>query len=219
MKEGDEQGDSGSDAPAVYVGTYGKYADGSLKGQWVKLTDFNDYGEFMDYIRELHKDEKDPEFMFQDYENFPECWYSESGMSEETFNKILEWYDMDDGKKDAYEAYLDAGLGDSIEDFEDAYQGKYNSELDFAEQLIADVGMPSENMDYYFDYDSFGRDLMYDYHTGDEGEEDAEGNPQDPDHYYDQDNYDMGEYESDRQVAEDFVDNMGGVDQLGQETI
>ena len=49
----------------------------------------------------------------------------------------------------------------------------------------------------YFDYDAFGRDLMMDFHRGDEDETDAEGNPEDPDKYYDQDGYEMGEYESD----------------------
>ena len=80
-------------------------------------------------------------------------------------------------------------------------------------------GVGQENIDMYFDYESFGRDLMYDFHIGDPDNTDSEGNPEDPDHYYDNDGYDEGEYESDTQVAEDYVDNLGGVDQLGQETM
>lgn len=219
VKEGEEQGNTSSDAPAVYVGTYGKYADGSLKGQWVKLTDFNDYDEFMDYIRELHKDESDPEFMFQDYENFPERWYSESGLSEETFEKIMEWYMMDDEQRKAFEAYLDADIGeDSIEDFEEHYRGHYNSPLDFAYELVEETGLP-DNMDYYFDYEAFGRDLTMDWHEGDPDNEDYEGNPEDPDMYYNNDGEVQCEVMSDSEVAEEWVDGMGGVDQLGPETI
>lgn len=219
VKEGDEQGNTSSDAPAVYVGTYGKYADGSIDGEWVKLTDFNDYDEFMDYIRELHNDEDDPEFMFQDYENFPSRWYSESGLSEETFEKIMEWYMMDDDQRKAFEAYLDAGIGeDSVQEFEEHYRGHYNSPLDFAYELIDETGLP-DDVDSYFDYEAFGRDLTMDWHEGDPDNEDYEGNPEDPDMYYSDDGEVQCEVKSDSEVAEEWVDDMGGVDQLGRETI
>ena len=216
VKEADEQ--NYSDAPAVYVGTYGKYADGSIDGEWVKLTDFDTYDDFMDYIRELHKDESDPEFMFQDYENFPEAWYSESGLSEETFDKIIEWYEMDDEERSAYEAYLDLGVGDDIEDFHERYEGQFSSPTDLAYHLVEELGLPG-NAEYYFDFETFGRELSYDYHEGDPDYEDDEGNPQDPEHYYDSDEHDIGEIRSDSELGEDFVDNMGGVEELGKDTI
>lgn len=50
----------------VYVGTYAKYNSGSLFGKWLDLSDYSD------------KDEQEPEFMFQDYENIPETLISES---------------------------------------------------------------------------------------------------------------------------------------------
>ena len=52
----------------VYVGTYRKYNEGSLYGKWINLSDYSDLEAFYKDIRELHKDEKDPEYMFQDYE-------------------------------------------------------------------------------------------------------------------------------------------------------
>ena len=57
---------------SVYVGTYGKYNNGSLFGAWLDLSDYADKEEFYEACRELHKDEEDAEFMFQDYENIPE---------------------------------------------------------------------------------------------------------------------------------------------------
>ena len=62
----------------VYVGTYNKYNSGSLFGKWLDLSDYSDKDEFMEACRELHKDDQDPEFMFQDYENIPEALISES---------------------------------------------------------------------------------------------------------------------------------------------
>ena len=65
----------------VYVGTYGKYNNGSLFGAWLDLSDYADKEEFYEACRELHKDEEDVEFMFQDYENIPENLISESWIS------------------------------------------------------------------------------------------------------------------------------------------
>jgi antirestriction protein len=52
----------------IYVGTYHKYNCGSLEGKWVDLDQFSNLSEFYCFIRNLHSDEEDPEFMFQDYE-------------------------------------------------------------------------------------------------------------------------------------------------------
>ena len=222
VKEADEGDNYDGDTPKIYVGTYAKYNDGSIDGKWIDLTEYNTYEDFVDACRELHKDEKDPEFMVQDYENFPEKWYHEGGLpTEEEFDKINEYYMMDDSEKDAYAAYVSYTDNDSIDDFHDAYQGQFNSAEDFAYHIVDSMGWDSlgqENLDMYFDYDSFGRDLMYDFHIGDPDNTDSEGKPEDPDHYYDNDGYDQGEYESDRQVAEDYVDSLGGVDQLGPDT-
>ena len=57
--------------PSVYVGTYGKYNDGSLCGLWIDLSSFNDYDEFINFCKAIHADEEDPELMAQDYEGFP----------------------------------------------------------------------------------------------------------------------------------------------------
>ena len=221
MESESDQGDS--DHPRIYVGTYAKYNDGSIDGEWIDLSRFDTYDEFVDYCRELHKDEKDPEFMVQDYENFPRKWYHESGLpTESEFDKINEYYLMDDTDKDAYEAYVNYTDNDDIDDFHEAYQGQFNSASDFAYDLVDSLGwdgIGSDNIDMYFDYDAFGRDLMFDYHMGDKDNKDADGNPEDPDHYYDNDGYDQGEYESDAQVAEDFIDGLGGVDQLGIDTM
>ena len=46
----------------VYVGTYGKYNNGSLFGAWLDLSDYADKEEFYEACRELHKDEEDAEF-------------------------------------------------------------------------------------------------------------------------------------------------------------
>lgn len=78
----------------VYVGTYAKYNSGSLFGMWIDLERVSCADEFFEVCRELHKDEEDPEFMFQDYQGFPEELYHES-MSVEDVEKFLHlWHWM-----------------------------------------------------------------------------------------------------------------------------
>ena len=211
----------GGDAPRIYVGTYAKYNDGDLSGEWVDLTDFAyDYDGFVEHCREIHKDEKDPEFMIPDYEGYPSSMYHEGGLpSEEEFDKIIELSELDDSEKDAYAAYLELGYSDdSIEAFREHYYGKYEDDNTLGYESVEEFGMP-DNPEQYFDYDRFGRDLMYDYHYGDPDNTDSEGNPEDPDHYYDNDGYDMGEYHNDTQVAEDYIDSLGSIEELGKDTL
>ncbi len=51
------------EVPALYVGTYGAYAAGSLRGAWVSLEACADYEEFMMVCRWIHRFEADPEYI------------------------------------------------------------------------------------------------------------------------------------------------------------
>lgn len=69
----------------LYVGTYAKYNRGSIAGKWLDLDKFKNGEEFLAACRKLHKDERDPELMFQDVETDPgadwqEGLYSESSI-------------------------------------------------------------------------------------------------------------------------------------------
>lgn len=220
VSEADDGDDYVSDHPRIYVGTYAKYNDGSIDGKWIDLTKYSTYEDFVQACHELHADEEDPEFMVQDYENFPERWYHEGGLpTEEEFNQINNYYLMDDSVKPAYEEYIDLGLGDEDEEsFYEHYIGEFSDPDEFGQYAVENWGMP-EDVDYYFDYDSFGRDLTMDWHVGDPDNEDAEGEPEDSDYYYDNDGYQQAPYDSDQEVAEQWVDEMGGVSQLGKDTI
>ena len=49
----------------VYVGTYAKYNEGSIAGQWIDLTNLS-YEDYCNAIANTHYDESDPEYMIQD---------------------------------------------------------------------------------------------------------------------------------------------------------
>ena len=157
----------------IYVGTYGKYNNGSIEGKWLVLSDYSDKDEFMEACSELHSDESDPEFMFQDWQNIPDDLIGESWISE-NFWKIVEAFEREGIDLDALTAYMELGISsndlddveDLISDFNDAYQGdysdSYNPELDFATQLFDECHAHEvpESIRYYIDYEAFARDIF-----------------------------------------------------------
>ena len=157
--------------PALYVGTYGKYnSEAGCFGSWIDLTMCGDYKEFMEVCRQLHADEEDPEFMFQDFQGFPEEWYSECGIDEQKFDKILQYAELDD--KEAFEAYMRATGDEDFESFSDRYIGKYDSEEDFAEEIVNemyDLEKLIGRLAYCIDYEEYARDLFSDGYTFEDG--------------------------------------------------
>lgn len=155
----------------LYVGTYAKYNAGSIAGEWLDLEDYADADEFMQACKDLHSDEEDPEFMFQDYEGFPACYYSES-MSMKDAEKLYEFISMNEDDRKLIEMYADA-MGYSIDeislsDAQDAFNGTADSEADFAEQIAEECGEIPKDMPSWIVIDweaSWNCNLRYDYNT------------------------------------------------------
>ena len=160
---GSHRVDGYKDAPAVYVSTYGKYNAGTLFGQWVDIASFDCYEDFIDYCNALHGDEEDPELMFQDFENFPRRWYNESSLSEEVFDRIKNYAEKDD--REAVDAYLSEFDDDDLNQFDNRYEGKWDSEEDFAWNIFDECynHQIPEFWRTYFNIAAFTRDLFYDY--------------------------------------------------------
>ena len=161
----------------VYVGTYAKYNAGSLAGAWFKLSDYTDKDEFIEACKKFHADETSPEFMFQDWENIPEGFITESSISKEYWELVdkIKYYDMDE---EALIAFLDYKgytfendyLDTIIDDFEESYQGEFNDEEAYAYDLVENFyfGLP-ELVKTYFDYERFARDLFIGEYTFENG--------------------------------------------------
>jgi len=143
----------------IYVGTYAKYNDGNLFGKWLNLENYTDRDEFYEACAELHVDEEDPEFMFQDWEGIPSDMISESHVSPECWT-LLDAYEKYD--EDAVNAYCHCFGEWNENDFNERYRGEYDSWEDFAEQLVDELGYLDEipeHLRYYFDYEKYARDL------------------------------------------------------------
>lgn len=155
---------------SIYVGTYAKYNAGSLFGKWFDLSDFADKDEFIEACKEYHKDEDDPELMFQDYENIPEELVSESWLSENFFELRDKVEEMDSTMQEAFSAWLDyesrnlskVDADDLVKKFNNEYIGQYGEEEDYAREVIEQCYELSDFVKNYFNYESFARDLFND---------------------------------------------------------
>ena len=147
--------------PRIYVGTYGKYNEGSIAGAWLELDDYSDKAEFYEACAELHKDESDPEFMFQDWEGAPEGMIGESWVADD----LWEWIELDDDDKLTLQLARACHCHETtIEQARDAYQGAYESEAHFAESFADDMGELPESNWLVIDWEAtWNASLRFDY--------------------------------------------------------
>lgn len=157
--------DAESESPALYVGTYAKYNAGSIYGAWIDLAKCSSFDEFLDVCNALHSDEDDPELMFQDFMYFPEDWYSESYLDEDTFDRIISYANLDEDDQQVYDAYmlLTRNAKADWDDVTDAYIGHFNSPVDFAWQLIEEQYGNNDFIMRYIDAEKYASDLFDDY--------------------------------------------------------
>jgi antirestriction protein len=129
----------------VYVGTFGKYNSGSLYGKWLNIKDYKNVDEFDKACRQLHSNEYDPEFMFQDWEYIPNSFIGGGWIDPKLFELIhhpdIEHIDIN-------------ALWD--------YRGYWDSFREFAYEEFGKCphGCRCEN---YIDWDKYERDLQQDY--------------------------------------------------------
>lgn len=144
---------------AVYVGTYGAYSAGSLKGQWVDLEQFTDEAEFWDHCRAIHADEADPEFMLQDWQGIPEGFIGESWIDP----AVWQWLDLSEDERECVKVYL-SEVDSSQRDLSailEGYQGAFDDEASWAADLWEQCGMLEAVPEYaqsYIDFESYARD-------------------------------------------------------------
>jgi len=143
----------------IYVGTFAKYNNGNLAGEWLNVADFRTKADFYEGAAKIHSDEDDPEFMFQDHEGIADALISESSIDEIVF----EVAGKDEETIENFNAFVESMGSFNFQSFEDAFFGRYESEVDYAKSYVDECGMLSEipeNLRYYFDYERYARDLF-----------------------------------------------------------
>jgi antirestriction protein len=145
--------------PRIYVGTYEKYNNGSIAGKWLDLNDYEDINAFYKACKKLHKDESDPELMFQDWEYIPDSMIGESWLSDEFFNFL----DVVNGSSFDIDVYISA-INDGIdwESLEDYYMGEFDNDEDFTIEMLGEPEI-EHFAHYYINWARCARDYMMDF--------------------------------------------------------
>ena len=153
----------------VYVGTYHKYNCGSLDGAWVDLESFHNEKELMMFLYRLHADEAEPEFMVQDYMNFPRRFYSES-MNEHDFAELYDWIHLGTEEREmCAEYWKEIDESASIDEIADrlVWSGDWSGGIDeyfdgLADEALSDYNVPNF-LQCCFDYGKWREMCRYDY--------------------------------------------------------
>ena len=145
--------------PRIYVGTYAKYNDGSIAGKWLDLNDYEDINAFYKACKKLHKDESDPELMFQDWEYIPSSMIWESGLNEE-FYDFLEVVNASNLSYEVFLAAIDDGF--DFNDLEDNYMGEFDNDEDFTIEMLGEPEV-EHFAHYYINWARCARDYMMDF--------------------------------------------------------
>jgi len=159
----------------VYVGTYNKYNNGSIKGEWLTLSNFADVQEFNSKCQDIHKDEKDPEFMFQDHEGVPKPLIGESWLDARLFDLLN--LGLHDEEQTAFLEFMDNqnfywdDIDEAHQSFTDSFRGNFEKLQDFTDQEFDELYLheiPS-HLTYVIDYDAYYHTAKHDYWISESG--------------------------------------------------
>ena len=151
----------------IYVGTYRKYNEGSIFGQWLDLADYSDLTEFYTACAVLHSDEVDPELMFQDFEDIPEELISESWIDPEIYQLV-----NFEGDLEALQAFISLGNYNCLSDYIEAFNYSYITKLESCFEEITALGYWAadsgffnipEELENFVDYEKIGAQIQFDY--------------------------------------------------------
>lgn len=147
------------ETPRIYVADLEAYNSGRLVGEWVDLADYNNADELMDVIQHILKKSGGEEYAIHDYENFPRSMYSEY-MGQRDFEALYEMMDLakqNDLPLEVVQDVVSQYDASAVDDF----VGKYDSEEDFAQELVDEIGIQSfNNFEYYLDISETDRRLL-----------------------------------------------------------
>lgn len=161
--------------PKIFVTDYASYNEGKQfeAGQWYDLDDYTSIDELFEAIQDNYNEYgegqeiEDLELMVTYFEGFPKSMYSES-FDADIIAQLIDFANMDDEEREKINAFIDCFDGDlkqALENYEEAYQGYFNSDEDFAEEIAEQMGLEQPNNWPYncIDWERAAKDLMYDY--------------------------------------------------------
>lgn len=143
---------------SIYCGTYASYNNGDLFGKWFDLSDYPDKESFIAACRAFHAREQDPELMFQDWEDIPSGWVSESNVDPQ----VWEWLKLSERDRNVVKLYLShVDLFGTIACALEAFRGTADSPEAFVEDFLEETGQLNTLPDWvrpYVDFEAMATD-------------------------------------------------------------
>jgi antirestriction protein len=147
------------ETPRIYVADLEAYNSGRLVGEWLDLADYDNADELMDAIQDVLKKSGGEEYAIHDVEYIPRSMYSEY-MGKRDFEQLYEMMDLAKQNDLPLEVVQDI-VSQYSENAVDDFVGKYDSAVDFAEELVDDIGIQSfTDFEYYLDISETDRRLL-----------------------------------------------------------
>ena len=160
-----------TDTPKAWVGCLGCYNEGRLTGKWLEASECDDLITAGLAIVQVPASDYGTapvcpkcgadEFWVFDHENFlglikGECSTGEAFEAGEKLEEVKEY------ERDIVKAWLGNGNDFDLDLMHECFAGKYASFTELAEELVPAIGLLDdipEDVQRYFDYERYGRDL------------------------------------------------------------
>ena len=145
---------------AVWIGSLGAYNCGYLHGEWVDLDLIDTVEELQEAIDQILQDspvEDDEEWACMDHDL--------GGIAISEYEDLETVVNIAKGLREhesAFVAFYNCFCSTDLQEFEERYQGEYDTVEDYAEQFLEDTGAIAsipENLRDYFDYEKYSHDL------------------------------------------------------------
>ena len=140
-----------------------------------KEFDISEYSDLEDLVDTEFEGEDLSKIEVEDFEDIPDRLYNKTPVPctleealEDTvsFDTIFDWVDyVQDNDEDATLAYIDNQWSWDRDHFEETYEGYYESEEDFAEEYLDEIGWEID-LSSYFDYYEYGEKVWDDCNLG-----------------------------------------------------
>jgi antirestriction protein len=158
-----------TETPRIYVACLSAYNNGHLHGDWIDCDQDSD--EIMTEIKAMlskspmNEVEECEEWAIHDYQGFEGLTINEY----ENIDRVVELAAAIEEHGEAFAAYMECFGDTEIDEFEERYQGSYDSEREFTEEHYSElidkveaVGLQS----IYIDFEILARDLFISGFTG-----------------------------------------------------
>lgn len=153
----------------IYLTNLGRFTEGELVGEWVDLPISNE--ELQKVFARIEINEKYEEYFITDYETDLDGIEIGEYSNLEKLNEMAETLEaLDDNEKEVVNAIMSEGysLEEALEKKDDCIvYCDCNDMEDVAREYAEETGLLSsipENLQSYFDYEAFGRDMSFEGH-------------------------------------------------------